>query len=497
MKIINHGNHVVSTTESSEQTALQLTKSSEAAVLVQREPLKQYAKGHAMSGRLRLQVPLFTLSSHADTVAAQITALVQTESLTAFGMQQFVDYCPQRIHQSSCLLDCVALFCQLWIRCFKRREPLSAVLGSKAYGKAIRSLRRAVAGDQLYTVETLGAMMLFYGFMRFTGFYSSVELLPHQLGIRRVIKQIGPPDRKDELHLEIFITHLSIMLEQIMFHPELRYTEQIQPQDVLSDLSRWLLGYSVRGDSQQEETEDGDDGTDDDNFGIDDAGSGTDDDEDTLYELMGSFFSSALVPYYVHWFPKITEIRQDPSRMDNRRSVLCRKLGRVIRKMEAARIWQRWMKLGCITECLDPDFFLGYRFEFSSFHIAQLAITAMMIEVVLLRTHYDLGSLGLAPNGDVYRRYLDACVRGWLCLPYLQTLDALSAPELLKPLLVTLEPASTEQLGHMLRLDLTWKACGLKNPKDTEGSKAWIHELAKKLTGRMPRPKESDSSNES
>lgn len=59
-------------------------------------------------------------------------------------------------------------------------------------------------------------------------------------------------------------------------------------------------------------------------------------------------------------------------------------------------------------------------------------------------------------------------------------LDALSAPELLKPLLVTLKPARTEQRGHMLRLDLNWKACGLENPKDTEGSKAWIHELAKK-----------------
>ncbi|CAG9978407.1 unnamed protein product [Clonostachys byssicola] len=499
IKIINIGNHVSSTTEPSEQTALQPGETSKAAVLVQREPLKQYANGHAMRGRMRLQIPLFTLSSHADTVAAQAVALVQTESLTAFAMHQLVDYSPQRIYHSSCLLDCVALSCQLWIRCFKRREPLSAVLGSKAYGKAIRSLKRAVAGDQLYTVETVGAMMLFYGFMRFSGFYSSIELLPHQLGIRRVIKQIGPPDlESDELYFEICLAHLSIMFEQIMYYPELRYTEQIQPQDVFSDLNHWFIlkGESVGGDSQQEDTEDGAAETNDDDAEEDDDDSGIDDDEDTLFELIGSFYCSALVPYYVNWFPTITEILQDPSRMNNRRTALCRWLERATRKLEATRFWQRWMKLGCITECLDPDFFLGYRVEFTSFHIAQLAITMIMIEVVLRRTYYDLGSSGSAPDGDAYRRYLDACFRGWLSLPYLQSLDALSAPELLKPLIFTLEPASTEQLGHMLRLDLPWKACGFKNPEDIEGSKAWIHELAKRMTGRMPRPKDAESSNE-
>lgn len=86
------------------------------------------------------------------------------------------------------------------------------MFGSKAYGKAIRSLRRAVDGEQLYTVETLCAMMLFYRFMRFSGLHFVDELMPQQLGIRRVIKQIGPPDLKDELHYQLFLSHLSIMV---------------------------------------------------------------------------------------------------------------------------------------------------------------------------------------------------------------------------------------------------------------------------------------------
>ncbi|CAH0052400.1 unnamed protein product [Clonostachys solani] len=507
MKIINNGNHVVSTTESSEQTALQPAKTSETAVLVHRGPLKQYADGHAMSGRLRLQVPRFTLCTHADTVGAQATALAQTEKLTVFGMEDMLEFCPQRISQSPCLLDCTALLCQLWIQCFKRREPVSTMFGSKAYGKAIRSLKRAVAGDQLYTVETLGAMMLFYRFMRFSGLYSPAELLPHQLGIRRVIKQIGNPDMKDELHFEVVGAHLFIMYEVIMYHPELMYTEQdylIQPQDIFNDLDLWASRYSVGGDGQQEEpddadagTDDDDSGTDDEEFGTDEDDAGIDDDEDTLLQILGHVFHSNLFRYYRSWLPKLIEIRQDPSRMETRRITFCQKLARVIRKLEATKIWQRYMKLGCITECLAPDFFLGYRFEFASFHIAQLTIQVIMTEVILLRAHYDLGSLGSAPDGDVYKRYLDACARGWLCLPYLHTLDALSTPELLKPLLVTLEPASIEQLSHMLCLDLNWEACGLKNPKDTEGSKAWIHQMAKRMTGRMPQPKKTDSSDDS
>lgn len=206
-----------------------------------------------------------------------------------------------------------------------------------------------------------------------------------------------------------------------MYHPELLYTEQAQPQDVLNDLSFFFREFTFSCDSQQEEKEDAAPGTDDGDFGIDDDGSGTDDDEDTLYELLVIVFYSTLAPYYVSWFPKITEILHDPSRIDTRRNLVCRKLARAIRKLEATRFWQRWMRLGCITECLDPAFFLGYRSGFSSFHIAQLAITVTLTEVVLLRTRYDLGLSGSAPDGDVYRRYLDACVRGWLCLPYLQT----------------------------------------------------------------------------
>ncbi|VUC23571.1 unnamed protein product [Clonostachys rosea] len=501
MKIINNGSHVIPPTASSSQTAVLPAKTSGDAVLVQRKPLMRYANGNAMSGRLRLQVPRFTFSTNADTVAAQAAALVQSGELTAFAVEQLLEYCPQRLSQSSCLLDCAALLCQVWMECFKRHEALSKVLESKAYGKAIRSLRRAVASDQLYTVETAAAMMLFYRFIRFTGLYSSYQMMPHEFGIRRVVRQIGLPHPNDDLHWEIRNEYFSMMLELMIYHPELRYPEQdfyLQPQETFGDIPLWS-GYPFGDDSQQEETdisrtESGDASNEKESEQISELDAGTGDDEETLLDDLNEAFYPALMCYYRSWFPKIVEIRQNPSEMETERRVLCKKLAMTMQKMEAVNFWQRLVKLGCITESLDPDFFLGYRYEFTSLHIAAIAIPIIMIEALIFRTHYDLGSLGYAPDGDVYRTYLEACARGWLCLPYLHTVDALSSAELLRPLLHTLEPASTEQLAHMLRLDIGWEVCGLKNPKDIEGSKAWIHEVAKKLTGRMPRPKNADSS---
>jgi hypothetical protein len=73
--------------------------------------------------------------------------------------------------------------------------------------------------DKLYTAETLGAMVLLERFMYPCRLSKPKEVVRHQLGIRHVMKQIGPPNPDDDLHSWLVRGSVNTMVSST--HPSL------------------------------------------------------------------------------------------------------------------------------------------------------------------------------------------------------------------------------------------------------------------------------------
>ncbi|CAG9949503.1 unnamed protein product [Clonostachys rosea f. rosea IK726] len=71
----------------------------------------------------------------------------------------YVKFLPQRIPNSGCLRDAASLFCST-LTDYRRKVSPSDSQTMDKYGKALRSLRRALRGDQAGTIETLASITL-------------------------------------------------------------------------------------------------------------------------------------------------------------------------------------------------------------------------------------------------------------------------------------------------------------------------------------------------
>lgn len=107
---------------------------------------------------------------------------------------------PNRLADSPCLRDVVELFCSAWTD-FRRRQPQGDLMGMPQYGKALRSLSRALSGSQARNTETLAAMMLLD--RTSTLFDRNQRSHIHVRGIRQAFINKGPPNMEDELDVDV------------------------------------------------------------------------------------------------------------------------------------------------------------------------------------------------------------------------------------------------------------------------------------------------------
>lgn len=154
--------------------------------------------------RVRLaSAPRSYPTTTADRVASRLAAYLERGS--RFDASLAADYfklLPARLGSSAALRDAVALFCMGWGN-FRRASPPKTIVDPRAYGKALRSLQRALSGDdnegKQLACETLAAASVMDRVDWLFGGQQTLQNVTHARGIYSLMATRGPPNLEDDL----------------------------------------------------------------------------------------------------------------------------------------------------------------------------------------------------------------------------------------------------------------------------------------------------------
>ncbi|KAI9152156.1 hypothetical protein HJFPF1_09381 [Paramyrothecium foliicola] len=156
--------------------------------------------------RVRLSsAPRSYPTTTADRVASRLAGYLERGS--RFDASLAADYfrlLPARISSSAALRDAVALFCTGWGNFRRASPPKAPLVDPRVYGKALRSLQRALSGDdnegKQLACETLAAASVMDRVEAlFGGSRQASECVTHARGIYSLMAARGPPRLDDEL----------------------------------------------------------------------------------------------------------------------------------------------------------------------------------------------------------------------------------------------------------------------------------------------------------
>lgn len=212
--------------------------------------------------------------------------------------------------------------------------------------------------------------------------------------------------------------------------------------------------------------------------------------QDTFIKRGRSLVLQIAFRHTKNWLPKISELRQNPCDAEWQKAALTQK----IEKLEMAldnvlnKVWKSCLASGSIIESLDPSFFLGRRVDFVSSKLAEDLLSMLLYHAMTVRMLGVLGDIHGNADESLLSKYKSICHCCWLCFPYLCTVDAVFQASMFNKLMVTLEPATLEELGHFLALDMDWTSCGVKDPKDVKSFFFWVHGMVTFFTGQSNCP---------
>ncbi|CAH0025785.1 unnamed protein product [Clonostachys rhizophaga] len=422
-------------------------------VMIRRGPLRPASDGgNASFGVFRLQAPRATPTTVSERVSSRLISLLKHGEDTGVAMQMsYLPHLPQRLSQSDCLRDCTALFCSAWSE-YNRGKPVDQLLATKLYPKAIRSLQRAINGPHLYTVETLGAMIMFerIGTLFSNGEAHSFE--SHRRGIEHVMLGKGSLDAGDKLDLSLAFKsqwELTFLALSGVDNPVLRLLWESTVDE--PDIMRLVVFV------EELQCFDGE------------------------YAAINRSFSQ-LAP----WIREFRAIQTDPNGMVERMASLVEELctHETVLQSVIDRVVARATALGHMRELSDPNLHVGKSFDFASARLAQALAGIHAIRRMVLRLIFDLGALYGTPDAGAYRAYRGQCERNWMFLPYAASLDPISAGFLGRIVLPSLEAAQGDEFNQLADLLWTTDRFQCKYPRDREMLRAMVLSIAMKESGR-------------
>lgn len=129
-------------------------------------------------------------------------------------MTRYLKDLPKRLAQHPSLRDTVSLFYRVWAdHC--RQKPAVDFINLPEYGKAIRSLRLALSGDQAFTTETLASATILHRAEEV--FNPSRHKVLHQQGIASLVTAVGKPRLNDEFQATLMAEIYIIMVRLLQF----------------------------------------------------------------------------------------------------------------------------------------------------------------------------------------------------------------------------------------------------------------------------------------
>lgn len=420
-------------------------------VMIDRSPLKPYGGGRASYGAFRLEVPRPRLTTTADRVGARLVDLLEQDPSSVFASQmRYLPYIPQRLTHNFCLRECTALFCFAW-RQYRCGQPAEKLLVTRQYSRAIHSLRDSLHSDQLYTPEMVCAMTLME---RVKHFFSIglVENTRHFRGIQHVLQQKGTPNPDDDLDLALAFEYIGIMQPRIPGKGQNSYVTESPWKELLQDFGQKKLAKN-----------------------------------DHNYLWVDPVVYDESLASLSGWIQDIRRIRANADEMREAKNTLHDDISK--QHIKLANLITKSIDtatgVASIRKVSDPDFFIGYRYEFESIFVARQFIAGLSLRMRYLRILYDLGALYGAPDESIHSQYRAVCLQHWMYIPYLSTIDPISALDLAGSISPSFEAADDLELGLLIE-----KLLGVDNyfkrlPREKDTLKTTISIEAKLLTGRI------------
>ncbi|VUC22162.1 unnamed protein product, partial [Clonostachys rosea] len=438
------------------------------AMMVSRGPMRPYGDGGAIEWSFRLKLPRPVMSTAADRVGSQLISLYEEKDTSVFGSPTYLEFCPQRLSQSSCLVDCVEFYCDNWVKANLGR-PEYELFGSRLFKKAIRSLQSAINSDKAYTVETLASMILLYRVLIYTGAHSR-DSGNHHRGIRHVAKQMGVPRKGDLLHASLIDQALSYLPEESPWREQVLgleppFWERDSEEEVEANHGEldWDPTAEIMAeyeDSPEKAVE---------------AFNAANDEFSVVYGYLNRF-----------WWPQLFEIWRNPVGMADKSTSLMEQISKaeIVFGKSMNKAWRACLSLEIIEKSQNPNFFLGYTYSFEDFGIFREFLMMIQAYSVLVLILYELGQHLGSREDALYDKHRDLCVRIWACIPSMSEWDPVSALGLFGIMFPTFGPATDEELGHIL--DLNIRLGGIITTRDmtVQAFRPHIDSAVRKYTGR-------------
>ncbi|XXG96036.1 hypothetical protein Hte_002313 [Hypoxylon texense] len=404
--------------------------------------------------RLHSSEPKKNLTTVADRVAARLVGYLGNDDapwdyLVYTG---YIRHLPVRLSRSAALRDCVVLMTSTWAN-HKRNLPIEQVMDSGLYGKALRSLQRAIDDHrERLSCETLAAVTIL----------ERVELLfdhrrphhraRHTIGIQDLMVKRGPPELEDHLDVHLALeNHATLIYHWIQEGGNNFFFISSAWKQAVQRMQSILVGSVSR-------------------------------------ERMDNY---AIGYWYGYWPELVHEFRSisiDPdthSQQEKARALRDKVIDLEFKiKAVGEPITERYLRTGLIVEQLDPDTLVGKKYHFESLDSMSFLLAYVMIRIVVNRILYHSKVVLGEEDALLEVEHREVCIQGWMVLPFIRGLGWVASMLYITPLCLSYEGADDIEKEHLLDFLIRVIEYKRRNIENRQAIGVHMLNMARALTGR-------------
>ena len=364
----------------------------------------------------------------------------------------YVVHLPQRMAHSPALRDCVALFCSGWSSYLRGADP-DDLVDHKAYGKALRSLQRALDSrqDQL-RCETLAAISILERFDVLFDRNRGYNRTMHGRGIHSLMLKRGPPDPNDELDRRLAVENRSVLLSLW----------------VVEDGDNFFLAPEWKAALEPPPVHSGSSG-------------------ETPVRTHSFIGYLGIWPRVVREMRRLQggempadEVVVNAARLQGEVQEL---LGEI--EADGVPLLEEARKNKLFSVVADPDPPIGEKYEFAEYGAAEMIITYYAVRSLIHNIVWLLQKLQGLPDDAAWAGYLDDCYNCWMAMPYLRSMGSLASMQNSTPFLLSYEAASPEVKKHILDWIIEQDQHKKRFPDDREQVERIVLNVGRGMVGRV------------
>lgn len=419
-----------------------------------------------------------------DRLAAQLVSHLNRAADRGMILpKSYLQYVPSRLADYPCLRDTIALFCTVWSN-FRRGRQCLDFINLPAYGKAIRSLRRALGTEQAFAVETLAAVTILQRTEEL--FNPGGQRMIHDQGMTTLLENIGPPEPSDEFHISVLCEDYSILVcwasyfvcNRVSHGENCRFLSVRMANDD-SQVPYWIIsGWKNIMNESPFRTP------------IIEGFAKYTENKRLSPLVQTAFYRFDAVTKALPVLIRACESLWEPSNGEfNHSSSIyitnCFKETHEVAEDIMAKFLEGALGTGDIEEKLDEASLCETSYYFSTIYLAQIFLGLTSVHLCIARMRYDWSAAqGLPETRNVYSKLRELSEHVWKYARFLRSVECFIGVTSQRSLYLTLEVAGVDEKEYLLDLISDMDSFRRRLPAQRDDLEAQILMYARLLTGR-------------